>query len=218
MTGYLLSLRRRYEARSCAGSTLLPGHIARCRSKNRGGRGCVAKHHTTTTTAAATLLPILTSITCPLRRRDGRRAGTRRPKPPPDPRLEVEVPSRGKETEPQHQLRAVDDHAQDVELGLEEDGQQREQVAGGVDADKDEGYPADGPVQVDVPVVAQHARCQQGGREGGHQNRRPGEVRLVPGGTEGEDEGDLDGGHQSGQGHHDGHAAGQAPVLIECVR
>lgn len=171
------------------------------------------KHHT----AAATFLPILTTIACPLRRRDRRRGGTRRAKPPPDPRLEVKVPSRGKETKPQHQLRAVDDYAQDVELGLEEDGQQREQVAGGVDADKDEGYPADGPVQVDVPVVAQHARCQQGGREGGHQNRRPGEVRLVPGGTEGEDEGDLDGGHQRGQRHHDGHAAGQGPVLIECA-
>lgn len=123
------------------------------------------KHHTATATIS---LPICLSISRRIRRRAADRSWVQGTESPFSPRFKVEVPARRKKTKPQRQLRAIDDYAQDVELGLEEDGQQREQVAGGVDADKDEGYPADGPVQIDVPVVAQYARCQQGGGEGGH--------------------------------------------------
>ena len=133
-------------------------------------------------------------------------------KPRPDPWRKVEAPAARDDADPQRQLRAVDGQAEDFDVGLEEQRREREEVAGGVDAYEEEADAAHRAVRVDVPVVPEHARGEQRGRDHGRERdgpRRAVRDRLL----QGEQEGGLGGAHESGNTNQIHHALAPGPTL-----
>lgn len=61
-----------------------------------------------------------------------RSAKCRFPQPFPQPRNEVIIPSACKNAQPKRQLRAIYNHAEDIQMWLEEHGYQRCQITHGI--------------------------------------------------------------------------------------
>ena len=78
-----------------------------------------------------------------------------------EPWEEIVVGATHEDANPEHQFRTIDDHTKDVQGGLENNRDEREDIAERVDANEDEGNAADGAVNIDVDVVSQDAGCQQ---------------------------------------------------------
>ena len=90
-----------------------------------------------------------------------------------DPRQQVEIPAADEDTNPKSQFRSIDGHAKDAEFCLENHGNNRKQIAGGIDTHEDEAYASHGTMCIDVPIVAKHTRSKQDRCEDSHECHRP---------------------------------------------